>query len=405
MPKKNVSQLKSSYLAAFLVMNSITWIFMTRKSIRMALNTFNITDQQSLIVWMIFNLTIIIFGIIGAALSLRIRRFSIIYFWMFSGIIASFLFYFLLFLSSFYFFFIILFWSASFGLGMPSCLAYFADSTTYQNRGSIGGIIFFTSNLLAFLVIITPIDYAMNITMAIIWRTIGLAPLILMKASIGDSVKKYVSFSSIICDRKFLLYVIPWFMFSLVYGFQKIILEQALEYNFYNFLLAIETAIGTFSALIFGVLCDRIGRKRIIVFGFVSLGIAYATISIASNFDIFWYLFCVVDGIAWGIFLLMFVLVLWGDLSSLTMKNHEKYYAAGPAPFFLADLISFLFAPYAWIPFNLAFSVASFFLFLAVVPLMYAPETLPEKEIRRRELKKYVEKAKKLREKYEKGED
>jgi hypothetical protein len=58
-------------------------------------------------------------------------------------------------------------------------------------------------------------------------------------------------------------------------------------------------------------------------------------------------------------------------------------------------------APYAEvIPLSTAFSLASFFLFLAVVPLMYAPETLPEKTLRERELKSYIEKAKKIKEKY-----
>jgi hypothetical protein len=47
-----------------------------------------------------------------------------------------------------------------------------------------------------------------------------------------------------------------------------------------------------------------------------------------------------------------------------------------------------------------AFSFASFFLFLAVIPLMYAPETLPEKTIKDRELKSYLEKAQKVKEEY-----
>jgi hypothetical protein len=38
-------------------------------------------------------------------------------------------------------------------------------------------------------------------------------------------------------------------------------------------------------------------------------------------------------------------------------------------------------------------------LFLAVLPLLYAPETLPEKKIRDKELKSYIEKAKKAKEK------
>jgi hypothetical protein len=48
-----------------------------------------------------------------------------------------------------------------------------------------------------------------------------------------------------------------------------------------------------------------------------------------------------------------------------------------------------------------AFSLASFFLFVAVMPLMFAPETLPEKKIELRRLRKFAEDAKKAKEKYE----
>ena len=44
---------------------------------------------------------------------------------------------------------------------------------------------------------------------------------------------------------------------------------------------------------------------------------------------------------------------------------------------------------------TLVFSFASVFLFLAVLPLIYAPETLPEKLMKDRDLKSYVENAKK----------
>ncbi len=41
------------------------------------------------------------------------------------------------------------------------------------------------------------------------------------------------------------------------------------------------------------------------------------------------------------------------------------------------------------------FSFIAFFLFLAVLPLVYAPETLPEKLMKDRDLKSYIENAKK----------
>jgi hypothetical protein len=43
--------------------------------------------------------------------------------------------------------------------------------------------------------------------------------------------------------------------------------------------------------------------------------------------------------------------------------------------------------------------LASSFLFLAILPLLYAPETLPEKKIKERELKEYLKKASKMKEK------
>jgi hypothetical protein len=41
----------------------------------------------------------------------------------------------------------------------------------------------------------------------------------------------------------------------------------------------------------------------------------------------------------------------------------------------------------------MSFSIGSFFLFVAVLPLMYAPETLPETLMKNRDFKSYAEKA------------
>jgi hypothetical protein len=53
------------------------------------------------------------------------------------------------------------------------------------------------------------------------------------------------------------------------------------------------------------------------------------------------------------------------------------------------------------VPISTSFSLASFFLFLAILPLLHAPETLPEKTIQKRLLEKYVEDAKKTKERLE----
>jgi hypothetical protein len=110
----------------------------------------------------------------------------------------------------------------------------------------------------------------------------------------------------------------------------------------------------------------------------------------------------VVDSIAWGIFVVLFFLTLWGDLSDNLLK--DKFYLLGGLPFLLSWFVQLIIEPYITsISIYAAFSLASFFLFLAVVPLMFAPETLPEKMLRERELRSYIERAKRVREKFTKG--
>ncbi|PVX24936.1 MAG: hypothetical protein CW716_09090, partial [Candidatus Bathyarchaeum sp.] len=48
-----------------------------------------------------------------------------------------------------------------------------------------------------------------------------------------------------------------------------------------------------------------------------------------------------------------------------------------------------------------AFSLAAFFLFVAVMPLVFAPETLPEKKMELRRLRSFAEEAQKAKENYE----
>ncbi len=95
----------------------------------------------------------------------------------------------------------------------------------------------------------------------------------------------------------------------------------------------------------------------------------------------------------------MFTIVIWGELARF---GTEKYYAVGEAPFFLTQLVYLLFAPYmTLISETSAFSLAAFFLFIAIIPLLYVHETLPEKKIQQRQLKIYTEEALKLKEKVE----
>ncbi|MQY62434.1 MFS transporter [archaeon] len=238
-----------------------------------------------------------------------------------------------------------------------------------------------------------------------IWRGTGLI-IFFLKPEKHSTVttNKNVSFASILSEKSFLLYFIAWFMFPLVDRFEGALVVPFLTGwmpNLLDIMGVVEPLVGGLSILIAGLLCDWIGRKKIVLVGFVALGVAYAIIGLDPFSVISWYLYFIVDGVAWGIFLLIFVLILWGDLSQ--PGSREKYYALGSVPFFLSYVIpQFLTESFVeQISLYAAFSLASFFLFVAVMPLMFAPETLPEKKIELRRLRKFAEDAKKAKEKYE----
>ena len=135
-----------------------------------------------------------------------------------------------------------------------------------------------------------------------------------------------------------------------------------------------------------------------IILAYVMVGIGYAVLSFSYSSVFALYLYVLLDGVAWGIFALMFFLIIWGDLA---MRQKERYYLAGILPFLISSFVSVLVTPYApMISLSTAFSLASFFLFLAILPLVYAPETLPEKHIKEQEVKQYIEKAKKTKEEH-----
>ncbi len=386
---------KDFFTVFILLFNTFTWFYMTILIIDSIVENLDIAS----IAWIVYYIAVVSSSIAGSLLSNKVKRLNFLYFWMALGVVFS--------LSLAIFGDVWIFsvpvscflLGVSVGLGMPSSLAYFADYTLVENRGSVSGIIFSATNLGAFplaILLMMP-NFTMNLLTLAIWRGLGLVLFLSLRPK--DITKNkpgkghQVSFSYVFNDRAFILYLIPWIMFLFI---------DRLVAGFFGRELT-EAIIGSISAFIGGFFSDRVGRKRMVVFGFVLIGIAYGTVGIAPNMLLSQYIYLILDGFAAGILWVTCMLILWGDLSQSGMR--EKYYVIGNMPFLLTNLVPILLSPYIMlIPVNATFSIASFFLFVAVLPLMYAPETLPEKKIILRQLQNYAEKAKKLREKYLKKE-
>jgi len=392
---------RGEFLPAFvIVVNSFTWYSVISAVFAETVNGLEIATMEIFLLFGAFYAGIAVSAIVGSMLFVYKRRFCLLM-WIFMGITASLLLdtigtgmYAIALAVS-------LFLGVSIGIGLPSCLAYFADLTNIENRGLFGGITYGVSavGIFSLAYISSILSSSMAILMLAIWRSLGLVILIfLMKKEVLPKTQIVPSFFSILSSRTVVLYLAPWIMFCLVNWVEAPLLGKLFG-DFYDFVVFVEFAISGIFTIIGGIFADMVGRKRVIIAGFIMLGIEYATLSLLSGIQMSYYLYVVLDGASWGMFSVVFFMVLWGDLAENTRR--EKYYVIGGLPYLLGSFSSILIKPYIEvINISTAFSLASFFLFLAVLPLMYAPETLPEKKIKERELKQYIEKAKKATKKY-----
>jgi MFS family permease len=379
-----------------------TWFQASLIYISAALDLLNGSYIERIMSYSSYCLSFIVTSLIYPNFVGKHAKTYILYFWLVLAIISSSLFIILM----QHIFFPLILAGIALGLGMPYCLSYFADHTEIENRGKIGGIIFFLTSLTMpiFSFLRNVLGLYLFSLFSAVWISFGLILVLLLKPRRKDvEISKDFSLASIVTNKQFYLYFIAWVIYYLIdstgSSTLRPFLENAFGTAFRNFALNLSTLIMAFSIVTIGFVIDVYGRKRALLYGFVALGIAYACVGIDPLNLAFWYLYFVISGAASGFFVVIFVFTIWGDISPRGAR--EKYYAVGSLPFFFMVFVSELLAPYTEsIPVSTAFSFASFFLFLAVLPLIYAPETLPEREIRRRELKDYIKKAKKIVGKY-----
>lgn len=381
----------------FLVANSISWFTLTMITI-MGLSGLTSFEKILTVSGSYFG-ALIFSAIIGATLIARkLKEKGFLSLWILTGVVSCISFYFLEPQATLPTIGILsLMLGGSVGLGIPTCLSMFANQSKTHKLGRMGAVLFFVIQILTAVIFLslegTGTEYKFLILS--IWRILALVSIIFLKKTENSDSERKTSLIKILKDRTFILYFVPWFMFTLINFVQTPIVELYMGPEVYSNYVLATIIISSFSAIGAGFLCDFKGRKIAGISGFILLGVGYAFLSFLSNgpgnqFGLI--LFTVFDGLAWGFLYVNFIFVVWGDLSE--RSNREKYYLLGGMPFLFSGLIQVLVQPFAqFIPIGAAFSFASFFLFLATLPLFFAPESLPDKIIKNRDLSNYVNKA------------
>ena len=148
-------------------------------------------------------------------------------------------------------------------------------------------------------------------------------------------------------------------------------------------------------AFLSGVMTDHYGRKQPLILGFIALGLSYAFVGIdVTPFS--WMVMMAISGIAWIFIMVSYMWTILGDLAP--PGSSEKYYAIGSIIPILVEAIFNMLSGVLKITVktSLVTPSLSVILFVSVLPLLFAPETLPESKIRDKRFRNYVLKAKKL---------
>jgi len=383
---------KNFLLIFLLILNSVTWFYMIVYIT--GLTAPELIPFASSLRWL-FYLTVIVSALIGPVIVERVNRIRFLRFWVLLGVISSLLL--ILPISSKYEVAILMgFWGFTFGIGFPSCLALIPTLTSVEERGRVGGMIFCVTYavLPLFLFAIVQLDIFFALLMLAGWRSLGLGAF-LLHINMDDTVQpRPVSYPSILRRGTFFLYFFPWLTFCLINYFGYQVFEQSFGKSMMAWIGIIEFTVGSLFCLIGGWLMDLKGRKLVIIGGVAMLGLGYALLSLFPSVIPVQAFYMIVDGIAFGLFTVAFIFIVWGDMSD--GKRGEKFYALGNIPVPIAIMISLLISPWLkTLGLSSTFSIASFFIFLAIIPIFLAPELLPERVLKKRELKGYVEKVKK----------
>ena len=393
-----------SVVSLYIVANSISWFLLTLVFIMDIISNPELNSGQPLTLSAAYFGGLIVSALIGGTILARtLRKKLSLLTWNIFGVFACLLLYY--FYPQFNFaqptlllIAVLAILSFSIGLGIPTCLSLFSMQTKTEKRGRIGAVVFFSIQIIAaiILLIIDGQEPTNQLLVFAVWRMLGLFGITFYRHIEEKPEESEISLISIAKQRRFILLFLPWFMFALINYIEVPVLQVKMGPDVYNNYNVVSNVISSIVAIPAGFLCDLKGRKITAIAGFIFLGLGYAFLSIFSGITSIgispYFFFMVFDGVAWGILYVTFIFVIWGDLSE--GKSREKYYFLGGLPFLLSGLIQSIFQqPAQNIDPSTSFSVASIFLFVAILPLIFAPETMSEKIMKDRELSNYIQKA------------
>lgn len=383
---------KRGFLALLIPYLTIsTWYYLfSARILDHVLERLGATPQTSwLNVWL--NFFVAFSFLVGSFFVDKVSKLRLIYAWAAIMPIGMIL---LVFASNPAFIFVLIFFLEALGsISLLAYCVYFCSLTVLEERGRVSGAIIFLS--LLFLPVF--LSLSTNFLSALIISVfLGVGTLIIQllkpKEKASLTTKKSLSIAQSHNRRLFLLYMIPWLTFCAINVTLAEVVTNYLIRRFSETLFqarVIEYLAAGFGAFAGGVLADWAGRRVALSVGLISYGIGAALSGLASTSGVC-ILSAFVSGFSWGVLIVVYTLVIWGDFGST--KTFAPFYAAGFIPFYFSQGLVYLILPkIRHISAMYAALLSSFLIFLSNVPIILAKELLPQYIAKEMNLKLYIE--------------
>jgi MFS family permease len=398
---------RDALLCVFLLTSALVWYAYAIVFLEVSMRGLNLDFFSNMLAWGVHFGALIFSALLGATLSRAMgKRIRFLAIWIIVGTVSSLTPLIFNTAEAFGTIGVGLIFGVSFGFGMPNCMGYFTQQTPVENRGRIGGLVFVLTGLLIVALDVVLINGTVTLVTGLaVLRGISLLAMPLVKDFKGPRpLEKPPSYRKMLSQRSYLLYFVPWTMFSLLNYLTTPVQESHLDATLFSNMQILQTVFIAIFALVGGVFMDKVGRKRLAITGFVLLGLSSSLVGLSQDITV-WYFHSMMNGVSWGILCVLFVMTIWGDISCDGAS--DKYYALGASPFFISKMIEMMANSVIAdrVDVTAVFSFSALFLFLAVLPLIYAPETLSEKIMKARELKTYLEKAQRIAVKLQKKDE
>jgi MFS family permease len=312
--------------------------------------------------------TWITFGVAGTASLFALQSFPGIDFAFFSSIILG----------------------ISLGFGFPSVAALLADHTFVEERARVSGAVILVTFVMMFTayasITFLQLGTVGIILALVILRSTSFVALLLDKCERETGKKR--TWRKILKNRNFAYYLFPWIMFTIASNLAWWVIPTAQFDSIITMGHYIRYACLAVFGFCAGIGADRFGRKQPVIIGLVMLGVSFAFLSITiSSLTVL--AFMVVSGVAWGM-LFNAYLAIPGDLALPGSK--EKFYLIGT---FTPLIIMGLTIKPDSLPISGLSSLLSVILFVSIIPILQAKETLPEDKMSSRGLREYLAKVSK----------